>query len=372
MDIPFESAFAQQVLEAVTRLGKGNRLRSETLRKRLCEKTGLLPVEVEDGIRELHRRGLLLFQANARGQPVSGYVGFVRERRVISTEEACWNASLKAEGFDAAAIDLLSPLASRLAGMTVDDIQVLAKCLATLRDSSGLDTLNHSGPNVSARTMMGSAKVISRIPPKAMALLGLDSRLLSPSPRYLLHAGPDQDAAPAATLLIENPQAFENAVVAGLADRMSLVCTFGFALSYVGQVLPGGTTHQRRGEPLVLQRCGRKRSIAEIFGVDQLHFWGDLDIGALKIYLACRSAAPTLQLSAIYRAMEGLLLDPMRSHPYAEIFDKEGQARLSAFPEQAVDIEPSVHGLFKQCAHRGVDQEIVSVADIARLGCMPY
>lgn len=372
MDIPFESVFAQRVLEAVRRLGKGQRLRSETLRKRLCEKTGLLPVEVEEGIRELHRRGLLLFQANARGQPVSGYVEFVREEKVISAEEACWSASLMAEGFDAAVIGLLLPLASRLAGMAVEDIQVLAKCLATLRDSSGLDALNHAGPNVSARMMMGSAKVISRIPPKAMALLGLDSRLQSPSPRYLLHAGPDRDAAPAATLLIENPQAFENAVVAGLADRMSLVCTFGFALSYVRQVWPGGATYQRHGEPLVLQRCGRKRSIVELFGGAQVYFWGDLDIGALKIYLACRSAAPTLQLSAIYKAMEGLLLDPMRSHPYAEIFDKEGQARLSAFPEKTVDIEPAVQALFKQCAHRGVDQEIVNVADIARLGGMPY
>lgn len=372
MDISFESAFAKLVLDAVRLLGKGQRLRSDTLRRRLCEKTGLLPIEVEEGIRELHRRGLLLFQANVRGQPVSGYVEVVREEKVVSAEEVCWSASLMREGIEGTTSTALLPLASRLMGMAAEDIMALAKCLASLRDCKGLDASTDVGPNVSARTMMGSAKVISRIPPKAMGLLGLDMVLQSPSPRYLLHAGPELPAPPTETLLIENPQAFENAVAAGLANTMSLVCTFGFALSYVGQVWQRGTMSQKHGEPIMLQRCGRKRSIAELFGAAKVYFWGDLDVGALMIFLACRSAVPALRLSAIYHAMEPLLQDPLRSHPYAEIFDKEGQARLSAFPEQATEIEPEVRALFKRCSHRGVDQEIVHLADIARLGDASY
>ncbi|MCH8618142.1 hypothetical protein [Undibacterium sp. TS12] len=372
MDIQFDSDFAQRVLDAVRSLGRGKKLRSDTLKTRLCHKTGLLPIEVDEGIRELHRHGLLMFQANARGQPISGYVEFVPKEKVISDEETCWSDALKMQGFNEVMVALLMPLASRLTGMTTGDVQILAKCLATLKGSDKFHELSDVGPNVSARMVMGSAKVISRIPPKAMALLGLHSHLHSPSPRYLLHAGPAANVESTSTLLIENPQAFENAVASGLADRMSLVCTFGFALSYVGQVWPGSLEDKQQGELHVLQRCGSKRSIAELFGAPQVYFWGDLDIGALKIFLACRSAIPTLQLSAIYKAMEGHLLDPMQSHPYAEIYDKEGQARMFAFLDQTIEVEPAVHALFKQCARRGVDQEIVSVADIALLGGMRY
>lgn len=276
------------------------------------------------------------------------------------------------QGFDSITIELLSPLATRLTAMTPEDIQVLAECFAMLRDSCDLATLNQPGPNVSARTFMGSAKVISRIPPKAMAALGLNSRLQNPSPRYLLHAGPDQDVLPTAALLIENPQAFENAVTAGLAQKMSLICTFGFALSYVGEITQGEADYQGRNEPIVLQRCGHKRSVTELFNMDHLYFWGDLDIGALKIYLACRQATPRLQLSGIYKAMEMLISDPAQSHPYADIFDKEGQARMFAFPDQVIGIEPAVRSLFKRCAYRGVDQEIVKSEDIARFGETPY
>lgn len=372
MDVPFESVHALPILEAVRRLGKGQRLRSESLKKRLCEKTGLLPLEVEEGIRELHRRGLLLFKANARGQPVSGYVEFVRKDAIIAPEEICWKASLLKEGFDSEAIGPLAQIASRFAGMAEADIRTLAKCFSDLRKLTQIRALDGSGPNVSARMLMGSAKVISRIPIKAMALLGLDTNLQVPSPRYIIHAGPDQSTAPEITLLIENPQAFENAISAGLANKMSLVCTFGFALSYFGQSKLNGASVQMYERLIVLQRCGRRKDVAELFGAPQIHFWGDLDIGALMIYLACRTATPNLQLSAIYTAMEPLLEDPMRSHPYAEIFDKEGQSRLSSLPDHAMDLEPSVRALFRRCAHRGVDQEIVGESNIALFGGLPY
>jgi hypothetical protein len=372
MDVPFESTHALPVLETIRRLAKGQRLRSDTLRNRICEKTGLLPLEVEEGIRELHRRGLLSFQANARGQPVSTYVEFIREEVSIPPTEACWAASLLREGFNADAIASLNHMSSRLDGMAEADIQVLAMCLGTLRNAFRNRVPDDSGSNVSARAIMGSAKVISRIPAKAMLLLGLDASLQNPSPRYIIHAGPDQAVRPDITLLIENPQAFENAVIAGLADRMSLVCTFGFALTYLGHLKPIGAMTKLHEQPIVLQRSGRYRNVAELFNAPQIQFWGDLDIGALKIFMACRSAAPNLQLSAIYKAMEPLLLDPIRSHPYAELFDKEGQSRLSAFPEQVTNLEPGVQALFRRCVHRGVDQEVVDKSDIAQFGGLTY
>ncbi|GAC1609790.1 MAG: hypothetical protein NVS3B3_17090 [Aquirhabdus sp.] len=220
--------------------------------------------------------------------------------------------------------------------------------------------------------VMGSAKAVSGIPAKAIPQLGLDTRLQIPSPRYIIHAGPDQLTAPEATLFIENPQAFENAIAAGLAARISLVCTYGFALSYLGQSTlkaPNVLAHER---PIVLQRCGHLRDIEEILEAPQILFWGDLDIGALKIFLACRAGTPALQLSGIYKVMESLLEDPTRSHPYADIFDKIGQSRMSDYPEQVKDLDRNVKALFVRCAHRGVDQEVVDASDIARFGGIPY
>lgn len=290
----------------------------------------------------------------------------------ITPEEACWRNSLLLEGFDTDAVNSLSQMSSRLAGMVDKDIQALAKCLSGLRESARLRPLDGPGSNVSARMIMGSAKVISGIPAKAIALLGLDVRLQIPSPRYVIHAGPDHLAAPDATLFIENPQAFENAIAAGLATRMSLVCTYGFALSYLSQSTLKMLNVPAYERPIVLQRCGRLRDIDELFEAPRILFWGDLDIGALKIFLACRAGMPALQLSGIYGAMESLLDDPMLSHPYADIFDKIGQLRMSDYPEQVKDLDQNVKALFARCARRGVDQEVVDASDIARFGGLSY
>ena len=372
METQFESVHALPVLETIRGLGNGQRVRSGRLKQRLCDKTGLAPIEVEEGIRELHRRGLLMFKANSRGQPVSGYVEFIKEEIVVTPEEACWKKALSLEGFDAEAINSLNQISSRLTGMVDTDIQALAKCLANLRESARLRLLDGPGSNVSARMVMGSAKVISGIPAKAMALLGLDACLQRSSPRYVIHAGPDHLAVPDVTLLIENPQAFENAIAAGLAARVSLVCTFGFAISYLGQSILTGPEVLPHERPIVLQRCGRLRDIAALLAAPRVLFWGDLDIGALKIFLACRAGTPALRLSGIYRSMEALLDDPTRSHPYADIFDKFGQSRLSDYPEQVEELEQNVKTLFTKCARRGVDQEIVDVHDIAQLGDLTY
>lgn len=366
----FDSAHAQPVWEAIRKLGNG-RLRSGTLKTRLCAKTGLMPIEVEEAVRELHRRGLLRFHANARGQPVSAYVEYTLDEVPIGQEEAWIRHYLAQEGVNVDTVTAIAPISAKLSGMEEADIRALARCLSTLSRAARTDKCDGPGANVSARWVMGSAKVIARLPAKAMALLGLDTRLQLPSPRYVVHAGPSDSTPPAATLLIENPQAFENAIDAGLADRMSLVCTYGFALAYLG--LPkSGSAALPAERPIVLQRCGYPRTIDALLDAPELFFWGDLDIGALKIYQACRSGIPSLRLSGIYRAMEGLLDDPARSHPYVELFDKFGQSKLTDYPALARDIDASVRVLFAKCTRRGVDQETIGASDIARLGALPY
>ncbi len=219
---------------------------------------------------------------------------------------------------------------------------------------------------------MGGSKVLSYLPPKALAMLGLDAAIQTPSPRYVIHAGPNQSSSAQGTLLIENPQAFENAVTAGLSRTMSLVCTYGFALAYLGQArifLPECPEHAR---PIVLQRCGQARSLTEIFAAKSIYFWGDLDVAALRIYLACRAAVPHLRLSAIYRSMEGLLGDVSTSHPYASVFDKDGQANMAGGMGVNNAASEKVSALFERCLHRGIDQESVSIQDIALLGQQPY
>lgn len=374
MTIPFDSPNAARVFEAVRRLAKSGRLRASTLSQKLPAQTGLGAIEIAEGLRELHRRALLRYDANARGQPVSGYVELDLEKEPPLPHELNWLTALSSAEFDAETISALIPMGFRLAGMTAPDIVTLAGCLASLQKAARLSSTHplESGFNVSARSIMGSAKVISFIPAKAMAALGLDPSLQTPSPRYVIHAGPTQGSIAEATLLIENPQAFENAVAAGLCEHMSLVCTFGFAISYLGQpklLHAECLAHER---PIVLQRCGQCRDLADIFSARTIYFWGDLDVAALKIFLACRSIAPSLQLSAIYASMEHCLDIPARSHPYSEMYDKAGQIRMTANVEANIGVDPYTARLFARCSDRGVDQEVVDVQEIARYGRLAY
>lgn len=190
------------------------------------------------------------------------------------------------------------------------------------------------------------------------------ARLKTSSPRYVLCAGPSE---PAATLLIESPRAFENAVRSGLGETVALVCTYGFGLSYLGQAWVEDIHSEDK--PIQIIRSGTPGSMSALLQTKQVYLWADLDLAALSIYRSLKFAIPQLQFSAIYQVMMEMVKDGKRSHPYAAIFGKDGQVASST---SMVDVsDPVVNAIYESCRTRAVDQEAVLETDILLLGKSP-
>lgn len=91
----------------------------------------------------------------------------------------------------------------------------------------------------------------------------------------------------------------------------------------------------------------------------RIFFWGDLDREGLRIYASLRSRIPALRASALYLPMVEAMQKGM-SHAYVKATAKEKQGTAQHIPEDAQCLVPL-------CMERGVDQEILSQADIASL-----
>jgi hypothetical protein len=244
--------------------------------------------------------------------------------------------------------------------------------------SNGLRQLSQAGPaaaadagfNVSARHLMGSSKVLSIMTRRMLEAIGLPLRLHTSSPRYVVCAGP---TAPMATLLIENPRAFENAVRSGLAQDVALICTFGFGLSYLGEEWLHSTSTPDYDRPILIVRQGTPPPLSTLLRAPSVYLWADLDLAAISIYRSLKGAIPQLQLSKIYEAMVPMTRDQDRSHPYAAIFEKGSQQRGLPDGGQAAHCDDAVPAfLLSACQNRAVDQEAVSDSVIRAFGPFPF
>jgi hypothetical protein len=266
---------------------------------------------------------------------------------------------LDQSSLSAVAKETLQPFFCKVSGLTFEDQTCLVACLAGLE--SGKAGFDEAGFNVSARNLMGGSKVLSYLAPKMLQALGLPLRLYNSSPRYVVCAGP---SLPESTLLIENPRAFENAVRSGLGEFVALVCTYGFGLSYLGQAWRDDAHPQDK--PIQIVRAGSPPSLDGILSAQSVFLWADLDLAALSIFMSLKSAIPQLKFSNIYRPMMVMVRDPFQSHPYAALFEKEGQTLMAGADFDFDD--PFGLEILSCCQKRGVDQEAVTKQDILRYG----
>ncbi len=317
---------------------------------------GIDHIEVKGLVRELYRARLLQYTPDRQELPASGMIEIVRPAKTISAVEHQWTLTLDQSTLSTAAKLALEPLCAKVNDLSSADMASFVDCLAELT-SQGIVDMNGAGFNVSARAIMGGSKVLSALDSKAMQALGLPARLKSSSPKYVVCAGP---TTPVATLLIENPRAFENAVRSGLGETVALVCTYGFGLSYLGQAWIEDMHSEDK--PIQIIRAGSPGSLSELLLAHQVYLWADLDMAALSIHRSLKSAIPQLQFSAIYQVMMEMVKDAKRSHPYASIFEKDGQVSSTTSVVDATD--PVVNMLFESCKYRAVDQEAVSESDI--------
>lgn len=358
-DLALCSTLAQQAYHRLLKINKGPNIRTSTIMSNLGTGLGVDQMEVKGVVRELYRAGFLTYTPDRQELPAGSIITLVLPEKTVSLPEQTWSRLLDGSALTEEAKEALRPFYSRVMDLSCADMASLVGCLSTLQ--SGVDQVDDAGFNVSARTLMGGSKVLACLAPKMLQALGLPLRLHTSSPRYVVCAGPAQ---PMATLLIENPRAFENAIRSGLADTVALVCTYGFGLSYLGQEwlhAPGTSDHDR---PIVMTRVGSPPSLDRLFALPQVYLWADLDRAGFGIYLSLMRAIPHLKLSAIYRAMDRMLDDPAASHPYDKIFEKDGQTITNNHPHT----DPLVIELWHRCAFRAVDQEAVLEADILALG----
>lgn len=360
-----DSPHSLQVLQALRKLASGTRLRTHGLNGRVARKLDLNSLDVEEAFRDLRRAGLLEFTADARGLPVSGYIDLVAEEVVSPPHVLAWQEALVGAQFSDAVSAVLVPFAAKLADMPAQDMRFLALSLQKLAQGPG--ATEDSGFNASARNVLGSSKILSQLASPMLQALGLPARLRLSSPRYVLCAGPAQ---PKAILLIENPRAFENAVACVLSDSVALVCTYGFALAYMGQEFIHADECPENDRPIQINRAGSPPPFRELFALERAFFWADLDRAAFSIYRSMRNAIPHLRLSGIYHAMMPMLARPESSHPYCTLVKKDGQVEVDF--AKGAPIEGELCELWTACATRAVDQEAVREADILRWGHTSY
>lgn len=345
------------------RLGKGTYLRPTGLLERLGKDLGLHHSDVRRGFIRLKEQGWLDNVA-ANGEPL-GLVRVLACRPSAAEPEPllAWRSALQRSTLDGGAQLVLEPLYLATDGLSAEMLDRLATGLGRLREELRQPT-GESTFVISTRHLLGSSKVIGKLPAAPMrqfcpALFAQPDRI-----PYVVTAGP---TLPERVVLIENPWAFERAIEAGLAERCALIATFGYGLSRSGEAFGKQLQSLLSGSWADLIQLRRNPEVAELGSLlthPVIEFWGDFDLEALRIYRSLLKHLPQLVLSPLYATLQGHLMKG-EGHEYHVISGKEGQAPLGV--DEFVDM-PALRMLAELCAVRGLDQEFLSLPEIADLG----
>lgn len=345
------------------RLGKGTYLRPTGLLENLGKDLGLHHSDVRRGFIRLKEQGWLDNVA-ANGEPL-GQVRVLAARPSAVEPESllAWRSALQRSALDGESRVLLEPLHLATDGLSPEMLDRLATGLDRLREELRQPT-NESTFVISTRYLLGSSKVIGKLPAAPMrqfcpALFTQPDRI-----PYVVTAGP---ALPERVVLIENPWSFERAIEAGVAECCALIATFGYGLSRSGEAYGKQLQSILSGSWADLIQLRRTPEVAELSSLlthPFIEFWGDFDLEAFRIYRSLLKRLPQLVLCPLYATLRDHLLKG-EGHEYHAISGKEGQAALGV--DEFVDM-PELRELAELCAVRGLDQEFLSLREIAVLG----
>lgn len=364
--LPLRSGTAEAtVLEGLRTLIGRSRFVQKDVVKRLQECTGLSLADVRGGLGTLAK--LRLVEGVTLSGDVLGRVFLAPELstgsdlRPIPPAQRLWIELVEErcrEGWfnDAQAL-VFKAAADSLPSLPEDEIAaVLDGLIQLLRERETLVGLDPA--LVSARYLQGSAKLLGAFG-RMFSALGIAEDAFDGRARYVVAAGP---ADPCGVLLVENPASLEALVSLGLAERLLVLSTFGYGLTWSGIVRALGSSGAL---PLALLiRSGSPPDPQGLVGRIPFLHWGDLDHEGLRIFIALRMAIPDLQLSALYKPMAQAICNPRRSHPYTEYVGKGGQRPLSPLEAGGDQLLLALAAL---CHGRAVDQESVPEDQIAAL-----
>lgn len=347
-----ESELDDRLLEWLERrvaTSSTRRLRASGVVTSACNALQADVVAVRSSFRRLRISGTLDYRPDLGGQPYEGFITVAARIRPVSALEQRWHRVLKAELGD-------SPLAGALQGcaelFAEWDDAALTLITRQLRDlqSAGAAGRSRFTFGISARALLGSSKLLDRLPFAARELLGVAH--MSSTPRYVVAAGPSR---PSAVLFIENSTTFEEAVQAGYDKAITLVVSYGHGLNMSISGSAGWTLVESMNSSGcgVLSRTGGEHDLGSILACPNLLYWGDLDREGLRIALALRSRLPALRMSALYLPMLEQASHEGGRHPYSVCTGKAEQRAWATCGEELFDAMAS------RCAHSAVDQESV-------------
>jgi hypothetical protein len=245
-----------------------------------------------------------------------------------------------------------------LGDFSLEDHQRLIHGLIKLRNNQGVLT-GRPAFLVSAEYLLGSSKILDALPAAALRQFGIDKGLFPGAPPVLLVAGPPK---PENVVLVENPHAFWQAVNTEAVKTTAFIVTFGYGLSRHGEDFGNQLASIIEGNmPITGAVCaGSPPHIRELLCHENIVFWGDLDVEALRIYLRLKKIVPHLGLSALYKPMLKAMEQSGDSHPYVKAAAK-GKQSLKSLTGGG---DTSFNKLLQVCSKRAVDQEYVSCKDI--------
>ncbi len=330
---------------------KGRKLLAAGLASRAAQAISSDVVSVYDALRRLRASELVSYKPDTMGVPYVGYLTVVPAPVNVSATEKAWREALAAMTDDAQLADALAVSHALFDGLGSLDMEHVIKGLTQIRGAAA-SLQDEFGFSVSAQHILGSSKVLSRLPMATLRLLGVDR--LPSTPRYLVVAGPPH---PLAVLFVENTTSFEAAVKAGLDSEVALIAAYGYGLNMMSDSSAGlALLESVRGKGCeVLSRSGTGHSLDRLFGHSRMFFWGDLDREGLRIAMALRQHLPQLELSGLYAPMRALVAERDSSHPYIGLSGKALQTAWTRTGDSLLD------ALAASCETRAVDQEALDI-----------
>lgn len=333
------------------------RMRAAGLMETAVKALQLDLVDTRSAFRSVRIQGLVEYAPDLAGLPFSGYL-VVKLPQVVETRSmTAWRQALRAHEADPTLVSALLPAHEVFADLSDEDLALLVQGLLRVQGTAQQETTAF-GFALSARNILGSSKILDRLPETARRLLGVAH--LPSTPRYVIVAGPPN---PAAVLLVENTTTYEQAVRAGLAEHVTLIAAYGYGLNMSSDSVAGWALVDSigNGRCEVLSRTGHGHQLAALLQHPRLFFWGDLDREGLRIALALRAKLPQLRLSALYGPMSEMAASSSSSHPYSVACGKANQQSWRDVDDAVFDRIAAV------CSTRAVDQEAVHLPDVVHL-----
>jgi len=351
------------VRHALRILGKRNQsLRGTDLISRIRQKkTELSIIEVRRGLKGLHELGEIKASLDPSGEPLSN-VGLHLSPEPVSKIEEEWQVVLENAGLPTQDQETLMPLHKALDGFSSEELKYLLAGLLRLREEQA-QWYERPTFLVSAKYFLGSSKLLTSLPGRAIKAFGIETDRFSTHPPYVVAGGCTN---PDLVVLIENPAAFELAMSTNAAKHCAFIATFGFGLSKQGEDYGyqlAGMVKSRFNDAITLIREGSDCPPAKVLLTHpNIAFWGDLDIAGMQIFERIAAEVPQILLSALYKPMIETIHDTARRHPYV-------MATGSGKPGQKLfqTNRPDVQKLLAYCENYAVDQEIVTPEQIELL-----